>query len=330
MIWLTWRQHRQQALAAAVALGVIGGFMLLTHPGIADWFRISGAEQCLRVHGRDCSGATSAFYDRYQGLQFLLPLLLVVPLFVGLFWGAPLVAREVEQGTHRLVWTQGITRARWIGTKLALVGGATVAAVAALTLLVTWWVGMFIQAGSKGLTPGAFDIRGVVPVAYALFALALGVAAGSLIRRTLPAMAATLGAFVAVRAMVAVVARRHFLPPRTLVASFLERRPRTGLGDWILSEATLDRAGTVVSPTGSLDFGYLAPRCPGLAPPTKGTLPDKGSIFECVQHLGLRLRITYHPGSRFWAFQGIEAGIYLVLAALLFGLAVWLVRRRIA
>jgi len=331
VIWLTWRQHRQQALAAAVVLAVIGGFLLITHAGIADLFRTSGAEQCLRVPGRDCSSAKDLFFAPYQGMQFLLPLFLVLPLFVGLFWGAPLVAREVEQGTHRLVWTQGITRARWIGWKLLLVGGATAAIAAALTILVTWWSEMFVRAGEGPMLPGTFDIRGVVPIAYAVFALALGVAAGSLIRKILPAMAATLGAFVAVRAVIDIAVRRRFMSPRTAVTSFFAQGRRLGFGDWVLSEATIDRTGAVVSPTGGLDYGYLASRCPGLPPPTsKGPLPELGPISECVHNLGLHLRVTYQPGTRYWAFQGIEAAIYLALAAALFGLAVWVVRRRIA
>ena len=112
MIWLTWRQHRQQALAGAIGLAVIGTFFLLTHPGIAHTFQGSGAARCLAIPGRDCSNVTNVFSGRYSGLQFLIPLFLVVPLFVGLFWGAPLVAREIEQGTHRLVWTQRVARRR--------------------------------------------------------------------------------------------------------------------------------------------------------------------------------------------------------------------------
>ena len=45
---------------------------------------------------------------------------LIAPAIVGIFWGAPLIARELETGTHRLVWNQTVTRTGWLATKLAL------------------------------------------------------------------------------------------------------------------------------------------------------------------------------------------------------------------
>jgi hypothetical protein len=329
MIWLTWRQHRQQALAGAIGLALIGAFFLLTHPGIAHTFQSSGAARCLAIPGRDCSNVTNVFTGRYSGLQFLVPLFLVVPLFVGLFWGAPLVAREIEQGTHRLVWTQSVTRRRWIGTKLALIGAGSIAGAAVFAALVTWWSGMFVRAGDTRFSPGVFDIRGIVPIAYVLFAIALGIAAGTLIRKTLPAMAATLGGFVAVRAIVDLVARPHYLPAKTFGSSVFGVSPRLGLGDWVLSTVTVNRAGTVVGPGHELDFNYMAPRCRGLIPP-HGTMPSKENLAACVHKLGLHIVATYQPGSRFWAFQGIESGIFLALAASLLTVTVWAVKHRIA
>jgi hypothetical protein len=174
MIWLTWRQHGQQALASAIGLGLVAAFFLVTHPGIANTFKSTGLASCLATPGRDCGQVAEQFDRQYRGLQFLVPLFLVVPLLVGLFWGAPLVARELEQGTHRLVWTQSVTRRRWFSTKLALIACAVVAGAAAFAELVTWWSGIFVRLHDNRSTPGIFDIRGIVPVAYALFALALG------------------------------------------------------------------------------------------------------------------------------------------------------------
>src|SRR5207237_7050931 len=111
----------------------------LTRPAISLPLQSLVAARCLAVPGRECSNVTNVFTGRYSGLQFLVPLFVVVPLFVGLFWGAPLVSREIEHGTHRLVWTQSVTRRRWIGTKLALIGGAAFVGAAAFAALVTWW-----------------------------------------------------------------------------------------------------------------------------------------------------------------------------------------------
>jgi hypothetical protein len=38
--------------------------------------------------------------------------------------------------------------------------------------------------------------------------------------------------------------------------------------------------------------------------------------------------VTYQPASRFWAFQGIETGIFVVLAAVLLAVTFWVLRRR--
>jgi hypothetical protein len=38
--------------------------------------------------------------------------------------------------------------------------------------------------------------------------------------------------------------------------------------------------------------------------------------------------LTYQPASRFWAFQGIETGIFVVLAAALLAITFWVLKRR--
>jgi hypothetical protein len=330
MIWLSWRQHRQQVLAGAIGLALLASWLFVSHLGIARMWGTTGLASCFASPGRDCSGVSDVFNTHYQGLRFLIPLFLIAPLLIGLFWGAPLVARELEHGTQRLIWTQSVTRRRWFSTKLALVGGGVVVGMAALAALVTWWTSMFVRAGNVRLTPGVFDIRGIVPIAYGLFALGLGVLAGTLIRKTIPAMAATLGGFVAVRAIVTLMARRHFFAPKTISQPMLGPQGPIGSGDWVLSTETVDRTGHVVSALGrGFDLNYLGPRCQGLIPPPPN-LPTKGNLAACVNRLGLHAVTTYQPGSRFWAFQGIEFAIYAALAAGLLLVAAWVVRRRLA
>jgi len=323
MIWLTWRQHRAQALAGLIGLGSLGVWLFVSHLGIARVFQSSGLASCLAAGHLDCSSPADVFNTHYQGLQFTVPLFLVVPLLVGLFWGAPLVAREIEHGTYRLVWTQGVTRRRWFSAKVALIAGACAVGAAVFAELVTWWSALFVRVGSDRLTPGVFDVRGIVPIAYVLFALALGILAGTLIRRTVPAMAVTLGAFVGVRAVVSLLVRPHYLPAKTVSMPLFSQA--TSSADWILRAATVDRAGNVISQGGGVDIGPLLSRCPGMA-----GLPKKSLIADCAHRLGLHQVITYQPGSRFWAFQGIESAIYIALAAGLIAVAMWTVRRRLA
>ena len=140
-----------------------------------------------------------------------LAAVLALPAIIGVFWGAPLVARELEAGTHRLVWTQTVTRTRWLATKVGLIGLAAMAAAGLLSLVMTWWSGPIDRprsragrartgsSASRGCRRWMFDARGIAPIGYAAFAFALGVTAGLVLRRTVPAMAVTLAVFVAVQ-----------------------------------------------------------------------------------------------------------------------------------
>jgi len=327
MIWLTWRQHRLQLLFGTAVLALLATFLVPSGFAIASTFRSSGLAGCLAVPGRDCHALQSAFDGRYSSLQFTIPLFLILPALIGVFWGAPLLAQEVEQGTHRLAWTQSVGRLRWTLTKLVALGAATALGAALLAWLLSWWSRPFVAASVSRLAFGMFDFRGIVPVAYALFALAVGVAAGTLIRRTVAAMAATLGVYATVRLAVELWLRPHLASPRTLSYPFFPGdSPRSGLGDWVLSTNTVDGAGHVLANGQSLNLDVLGPRCPGLVP-SKGALPSQAVVQACVQRIGLHVQTTYQPGNRYWLFQGLETAIFVALALALLGLCVWWVRR---
>ena len=148
----------------------------------------------------------------YSWLQNGFELLLrPAPAIIGIFWGAPLVARELETGTYRLAWTQGITRSRWLTTKLLVVGASAIAAAGLLTLTTTWWFRAVDKVGSNQYD--LFDRRDLAPVAYTVFAFTLGAFLGTVIRRTLPAMAATLGIFAFTRIAVTAWVRPQLLAP---------------------------------------------------------------------------------------------------------------------
>ena len=328
MIWLTWRQHRAQALATLIGIGAIGVLLLITGPRIASAFHELHA--CLVVPGQDCSLLRESFDQRFNGLGFLVPVFIVVPLLMGVFLGAPLIAREVEQGTHRLAWTQSVTRGRWALTKIGLVSAFTVAAAGLFAWMVSKWSWPLVAASDDRFGFGVFDLRGITPIAYAMFALALGTAVGALVRKTLPAMAITLGGFVAVRAVVELLLRPRYLPAQTISYSFLQESPRAGLGDWILRSRVFDPTGHFVSSNGNISVNpsVLAQACPGI-PSTPG-FGGKDEVGRCLTRLGVKIVDTYQPGSRYWLFQGIESAIFLLLAAGLVVLAMWLIRRRIS
>jgi len=213
MIWLTWRQFRTPAAMTLATLAVLAIVLVITGIPLNHLYYTSGIKTCSSVG--DCGQVIGAFFEHDQILQHLRPIVILVPAVVGIFWGAPLVAREIETGTHRMVWTQSITRTRWLATKLGVLGIASIVVTEALNLMETWWFRPIDKINQDRFT-GSFSQAGLVPIGYAAFAFALGVTAGLLIRRTLPAMAATLVGFTAARVAMTYWIRPHLLAPAHL------------------------------------------------------------------------------------------------------------------
>src|SRR5262249_39123401 len=186
----------------------------------------------------------------------------------------------------------------------------------------SWWSHPLVTAADFRFLPDIFDLRGSVPVGYALFALAVGVTAGAVIRRTVPAMAATVAVYAAVRAVVEIWLRPHFARPRMLSYPFFGESPRSGLGDWVLSTKIMDASGHVLVNRQSLNLELLAPRCPDLKL-ANHALPPPDAVQDCVQRLGLQVQATYQPGDRYWQFQATETAIFVALALMLLGFSIW-------
>ncbi|MDH6144908.1 hypothetical protein P3T35_006957 [Kitasatospora sp. GP30] len=324
MIWLTWRQFRVQAAWVFGALALFSAVMLATGPHLVHLQHTAGDNFVQLLGGDDFS-------------VYLLGALLcrAVPVIIGVFWGAPLVARELETGTHRLVWNQSATRTRWLAVKLGLVGLAAVAATGLLTLAASWWYAPIEQAivhghGAAGysarLSPTMFDSRGVVPVGWAAFAFALGVAVGIVLRRTVPAMATTLAAFAVAEGVISVLVRPMLVAP-SRVSTPITADNFMGLrngalsvdfnqhGAWVIASRTLDAAGHPVS----------------VPPAFTNCMQSGGDPQVCggvLGKLGYQQETTFHAASHFWPLQWAESGVLLALALLISGLCFWLVRRQ--
>ncbi|MFC0509028.1 transporter [Micromonospora costi] len=326
MIWMAWRQHRRQVLFTLLAFAALAALMVPIGLAMRNSFADLGLPQCVRdlasagvaPETRDsCEQGFHRFTNQYGALNLVAVLLLILPLLVGLFWGAPLVAREVEHGTHRFVWTQGISRQRWALVKVGLVGTVVLALAVCYGLGMSWWVDPLTKTAQEGrLGFIVFDLQGVVPIGYTLFAVALGIFAGTVWRRMLPAMAVTLFGYVGVRAAVEMLARPRYQPAETLTFPITGAEPQEGRGDWILANGIRDADGKMV-----LEGSRIM--CPPADQMPQGRV--------CGEELGLGPGAynwqLYQPADRFWLFQGIETGIFVALALLLVYLAVRWIRR---
>ncbi len=137
MIRFTWLQFRSQVAVATAGLLAVAVVLAVTGPNLVHLYDTT-VVACAASH--DCSDATTAFLDTDGWLQVAADfLLLFLPVIIGIFWGAPLAAREFEAGTYRLVWTQGVTRKHWLAAKLGCGVLASMLVTGPFSLIVTWW-----------------------------------------------------------------------------------------------------------------------------------------------------------------------------------------------
>ena len=312
MAWLTWRQHRWQLLAAAGLLVFAALVALVTDLPIRAAYHRQALSSCLPPATRSgCEIIVSHFRSEFGARASAVRYLVVLPVLPALFVGAPLLAREFEHGTFRLAWSQGVTRRKWLLSKALLLSLAIMVAASLLAVIVMWWRQPFDSINGR-VSPSGFDVEGLVVPAYAFFALAVGVLAGGLVRRTIPAMSLAAGAFLAVRLGVEKLLRPHYLPPLHRTASRLTEGVLAR--NWVIDNRLVDAVGRQIS-TGREDVAIVHAQHAQIDPQ------------EYLLSLGWRRLVTFHPDGRFWTFQAIEMGIFLVLGALALIAATWFVNR---
>jgi hypothetical protein len=323
MTWVTWRQYRYQGVLAAALFAALAVVLLFTGLHAAQVWH-SALAGCAK-HGSCGNLAGSGLSLSGPAVVFLVVATSAVPLLPGLFWGAPAVAHELETGTNQFAWTQSITRPRWLAVRAGWLLLAAAILAGAVSALVTWWMGPDHALTADAFKVNRFDTTGIVPVSYAIFAMALGVCAGLLLRRTLPALAVTLAGFAGLRALVALWLRPHYITPVTVYYKLTA--PFTPAGSYLGVSQGITGANGKLSAGGLSDY-YIS----GLQVPAGGqncmSITGLHNAPSCLAAHGYRGYLTYQPASRFWAFQGIEAGIFVVLAAVLLAIAFWVLKRR--
>jgi ABC-type transport system involved in multi-copper enzyme maturation permease subunit len=298
MIWVSWRQHRSQAITGLGLLCALAVYALVLGLAMRNSFSQNNLATCLAHSlGAGCINSVATFDNSFGSLVNVgfWAVLLLLPALIGAAVGAPLLGREMEIGTWRLAWSQTVPRTRWLVIKLAVVGGGLIVLGAAMTLLITWYRAPMDQLTGHFIH-NAYDYEGLVLTAYILFAFGLAVLAGQLLRRSIPALLAALVPWLAVRLVVEFALRPHFMAPLT----FSQKCPCGGIsgGNGIVN-----------------------------VPPATGHI---GNLIVGNGGTGGTQLTYYQPASRFWEFQSIEAGIFVALTLAALGVAVWLLHRRAA
>jgi ABC-2 family transporter protein len=303
MIWVSWRQHRSQAIACLGLLAILAIYAVVVGDSMRTAFGQDGLTTCLASgDATGCRTAIATFTDRFGSEVNVAfwSVTLIVPGLIGVLVGAPLIARELEFGTWRLAWSQTVSRARWLTVKLGLVTGGIVVFGAAMTALITWYRAPMDRVTGR-FPPNIYDFEGLVLTAYILCAFGFAVLAGLLLRRSITAMVAAFVPWLAIRLVVEFVVRPRFEAPLT----YTQICPRNGAACF-----------------GGEGLGVL--------PPVTGHIGDwvLGAGGLPANQFGNAW--LYQPADRFWTFQSIEAGIFVLLTAAALGATIWLLHRRAA
>lgn len=301
MIWLAWRQQRTESMIAAAIIAVLAMVLIPTGLQMASAYD-HGLADCTA----SCGPLIDAFTSRFAQIGNLVAWLTLVPGMIGILLAAPFV-QPLEQGTHRLDWTQSITRRRWITGKLGLAIATALLAALVLTLLVTWWRAPFVRVQGR-VANSVYDAEGTVVLAYTLLALGLAAAVGAVWRRAVPALIAAFAGYVAVRVFVDVWLRQRLVSPAITVWNV--RTPAPDLDRaWILKQYPTDRAGDPIP--------FIS--CPHGAGGACHPLLKSGFVHA-----------VYQPASAFWALQLRETLLFAVAALVLLAFAAWWTHRRAA
>ncbi len=325
LAWVTLRQRRGAIVGTSVLLGLFGAYLLVM--AIIQNNAYAAVQACHPAAIVKCQQLAQSFRANYWGgngsvlqsggAQTVSSLLFGMPVLLGAFVGAPLLAREFESGTFRFAWTQGAGRTRWVLSTLVLPALMLLAVMGAFTGLFYWYFRPFLADGQVSvMLPLAFALLGVALAAWTLFAYALAAFLGTLLRRTVPAMAITLVVFIALAIATAVAIRPHYLTPVTQQGW----NGHAGAG-WVIGSWAKAPDGQVLSQAALASLSQHAP-----ASVQNSAAPD--AFTNWMAHQGYTLWQSVQPDSRFWSFQLIEGGWLLAVSTLLVAGSVWLVRRR--
>ncbi|MET9628382.1 hypothetical protein ABZX92_13045 [Lentzea sp. NPDC006480] len=323
MTWIVWRQQRPVFITLAIGLVVAVGAVLLLRAGMVADLSARNLLDCVSKGLEACRGnAANEFQNTwFDRMHLAEAAVIAAPALMGVFVGAPLFAREFEQGTHALAFTQSVSRTRWMATKFLVAVVPALVFVVVFQLVVHSWLDAAGQLGPLATGPfyfTTFEAQGVSPIAYTLFAYTLGMFAGALFKRTLVAMSLTLGVFVVARFVLTGV-REFLITPTRLVSDDPTLSAFPERGPLIVESGFLDAKGAVIAdPAPLMNCG------------SKGDAPVVTDYATCYKQNGLAQRYAdVIPVDQVGTLHLLEASIFIGLAVLFVLGAVWAVRRQV-
>jgi hypothetical protein len=319
VIWLGWRQQRTETLITAAILALLAALLVPKGIQLASYYDHNSIARCLSHKNPACAQTLSEFGGKAGILRSLMPWFTLLPGLIGVALAAPILL-DLESGTFRLAWTQSITRGRWIATRFSLAVVTSLAAGGLLALLFTWYRRPLDSVYSRWDGSSGFDVEGLVPIGYVLFALGLAVAVGVVWRRTAPSVVVAFLAYVASRLFVDGWLRQRYVTPLSATWRLNARGPTLD-NAWVLSSGLSDRSGHPFNG----GFGVLQ-AC--------GRVAYRGSKVlnsQCLASHGAGYNsAVWQPANRFWEFQGIETALFGGIALVLLAFSAWWLRRRTA
>ncbi|MGI5335993.1 glycosyltransferase family 39 protein [Streptomyces sp. CA-181903] len=295
-----WRGQRLVFAGFAVLVVACAGWTLYGRDAM-----VATIDAC-RADGAGCTPVRLAelTFGSHGRLRTLGTVVLAVPALAGAFWGAPMITRVLETGLGRLP-ADGRGRVRWYLARLGPAAIGTASTATLLSLLVAWWWQPTANTayGPSWYEPVILYATGPAAVAAALFGLAAGTTVGLLVKRTLPAMAATVTVVLGVRWVLHSV-HRLAVAPRTYTAAGDAQVPLPDGAWW----------------TGR---GYLT--AGGGQAPWAACPPEQGTDTCLSTHGFTGTFVTAHPPGDYWTFQWLDTAVLLALALAL----AFLVARRL-
>lgn len=353
MTWLIWRQQRKSFLALAVLLVLYAVMAIPTGLHFArtyegDLSACNGVATCAALDGRLSQSVLFSNLSPSQpsgGFNLVVLIMLALPFLLGMFIGVPLICREYETRTNLLIWTRSVSRRKWLTVKLLWTLAATVAFSGLVAALTTWSSDTGNALYINRFDTLKFDLQGVVPVAFVVFAVSIGIALGTWLKRIMAAVGIMFIVLLAFQTVVGSYIRPHYMIPMSYDVSLQGNNyhmspsaPPDSGSSWIISGQIVGTLGQILN-WASPPPGCVVANFNGIAR-TSGThtsaeaqdgivsMNGRAVDMKCLDELGYHWSTKYQPADRYWKFQLIETGLYILLSVALLGATYWLVLRR--